>query len=173
MPETAEASKPGPGPKVVTPPARKPPPRVRSRLDVATVAGIAVALGGILGGLILEKGSIQDVAQTTAAMIVLGGTVGAVLVPATGNPGTPRSFTGRDQLTALFAESGGIETPAGSASIRTVGRAPLVARADHPQVRVFNGTNHRPSLDCPLTGALRPGPAAGTASRAAPQWRSP
>jgi chemotaxis protein MotA len=52
----------------------------RGRLDIATIAGIAVALAGILGGLILEKGSIQDVAQTTAAMIVVGGTIGAVLV---------------------------------------------------------------------------------------------
>ncbi len=48
--------------------------------DAATLAGIAVALGGILGGLILEKGSIQDVAQATAAIIVFGGTIGAVLV---------------------------------------------------------------------------------------------
>ena len=48
--------------------------------DLATVGGIGLALAGILGGLILEKGSIQDVAQTTAAMIVLGGTFGAVLV---------------------------------------------------------------------------------------------
>ena len=39
-----------------------------------------MALGGILGGLLLEKGSIQDVAQATAAMIVMGGTLGAVLV---------------------------------------------------------------------------------------------
>lgn len=52
----------------------------RFRPDFATVAGIGIALAGILGGLILEKGSIQDVAQTTAAMIVLGGTFGAVLV---------------------------------------------------------------------------------------------
>ena len=37
-------------------------------------------MAGIIGGLILEKGSIQDVAQGTAAMIVLGGTFGAVLV---------------------------------------------------------------------------------------------
>jgi chemotaxis protein MotA len=50
------------------------------RPDIATLAGIAVALAGILGGLILEKGSIQDVAQVTAAMIVMGGTLGAVLV---------------------------------------------------------------------------------------------
>ena len=50
------------------------------RPDLGTIAGIGLALAGILGGLILEKGSIQDVAQTTAAMIVLGGTLGAVLV---------------------------------------------------------------------------------------------
>lgn len=50
------------------------------RPDLATIAGIVVALGGILGGLILEKGSIFDIAQVTAAMIVLGGTLGAVMV---------------------------------------------------------------------------------------------
>src|SRR5579864_5038040 len=48
--------------------------------DVATLAGIVLALAGILGGLLLEKGSIQDVAQATAAMIVFGGTIGAVLI---------------------------------------------------------------------------------------------
>src|SRR5579883_2764918 len=51
-----------------------------SRPDLATLGGIALALLGIVGGLLLEKGSIQDVAQGTAAMIVLGGTFGAVLV---------------------------------------------------------------------------------------------
>jgi chemotaxis protein MotA len=50
------------------------------RLDLASIFGIALAMLGIVGGLILEKGSIQDVAQGTAAMIVLGGTFGAVLV---------------------------------------------------------------------------------------------
>jgi chemotaxis protein MotA len=50
------------------------------RPDLATLSGIALAMAGIIGGLILEKGSIQDVAQGTAAMIVLGGTIGAVLV---------------------------------------------------------------------------------------------
>jgi chemotaxis protein MotA len=57
--------------------APKPP---GARPDFATIGGIAVALAGILGGLLLEKGSLQDVAQVTAAMIVLGGTLGAVLV---------------------------------------------------------------------------------------------
>ncbi len=50
------------------------------RPDLATIGGIAIALAGIIGGLILEKGKIQDISQGTAAMIVLGGTIGAVLV---------------------------------------------------------------------------------------------
>jgi chemotaxis protein MotA len=56
------------------------PKRPGMKPDIATLAGIAVALAGILGGLLLEQGSIQDVAQATAAMIVMGGTLGAVLV---------------------------------------------------------------------------------------------
>ena len=44
------------------------------------MAGILIAMGGVLGGLVLEKGNIADIAQITAALIVLGGTCGAVLV---------------------------------------------------------------------------------------------
>jgi len=51
-----------------------------TRPDTATLAGIGLALTGIIGGLMLERGKIQDIAQATAAMIVLGGTFGAVLV---------------------------------------------------------------------------------------------
>lgn len=50
------------------------------RPDLATLGGIVLALAGILGGLILEKGQLSDIVQGTAAMIVLGGTFGAVLV---------------------------------------------------------------------------------------------
>ena len=50
------------------------------KLDFGTIGGILVALGGILGGLIIEGGKIKDVSQLTAAMIVLGGTFGAVMV---------------------------------------------------------------------------------------------
>ena len=39
-----------------------------------------LAIGGILAGLMMEGGKIKDVAQVTAAMIVLGGTIGAVMV---------------------------------------------------------------------------------------------
>jgi chemotaxis protein MotA len=65
------------------PAAPKPPKQAKARgrrPDLASLAGIAVALTGIIGGLLLEKGSIQDIAQGTAALIVLGGTFGAVLV---------------------------------------------------------------------------------------------
>jgi len=64
-----------------------------SRPDLSTLAGIGIALAGIVGGLILEKGSIQDIAQATAAMIVLGGTLGAVMVT-TPLPVVLRAFRG-------------------------------------------------------------------------------
>jgi len=48
--------------------------------DFATIGGLIIALAGILGGLVIEGGKISDVTQVTAAMIVLGGTLGAVMV---------------------------------------------------------------------------------------------
>ena len=39
-----------------------------------------LAAGGILGGLLIEGGRLTDIAQITALMIVLGGTIGAVMV---------------------------------------------------------------------------------------------
>jgi len=53
---------------------------LRGRVDWCTLGGLVLAFAGILGGLILEGGRIQDVAQITAAAIVLGGTFGAVLI---------------------------------------------------------------------------------------------
>jgi chemotaxis protein MotA len=52
----------------------------RSRPDFATIGGIVLAVGGIAGGLVMEGGRLRDVAQVTAAMIVLGGTIGAVMI---------------------------------------------------------------------------------------------
>ncbi len=54
--------------------------KAKLKLDLATILGIVLAFGGIVGGLILEKGNVRDIAQVTAAIIVLGGTAGAVLV---------------------------------------------------------------------------------------------
>ena len=39
-----------------------------------------MALSGVLGGLLMEGGKLRDVSQLTAALIVLGGTTGAVMV---------------------------------------------------------------------------------------------
>jgi hypothetical protein len=55
-----------------TPSARESSKAAAYRPDFATLGGIAIALLGIVGGLLLEKGSIQDIAQGTAAKIVLG-----------------------------------------------------------------------------------------------------
>lgn len=49
-------------------------------MDKASVGGVLLGIGGILAGLLLEGGNLSQVIQPTAAMIVLGGTMGAVLV---------------------------------------------------------------------------------------------
>lgn len=49
-------------------------------MDKATWIGILLALGGIVTGLWLEGGSLSQIVQPTAAMIVFGGTLGAVLI---------------------------------------------------------------------------------------------
>src|ERR1700734_1584357 len=51
-----------------------------TRPDFATLGGLALAAGCILGGLMIEGGKLTDIAQVTALMIVLGGTIGAVMV---------------------------------------------------------------------------------------------
>jgi chemotaxis protein MotA len=49
-------------------------------VDKASLAGVLLALGGITAGLLLEGGNLAQILQPTAAMIVFGGTLGAVLV---------------------------------------------------------------------------------------------
>jgi chemotaxis protein MotA len=49
-------------------------------VDKASWGGVVLGVGGIVGGLLLEGGSISQVLQPTAAMIVFGGTMGAVLL---------------------------------------------------------------------------------------------
>ncbi len=64
---TAPTARPVPKPKLLRP-------------DAATLLGLILAFGGILGGLLMEGGTLRDISQITAAMIVLGGTCGAVMV---------------------------------------------------------------------------------------------
>ena len=66
-----------------------------SKPDIASFAGLAIALGGIIGGLMWEGGKISDVVQISAAIIVLGGTLGAVMVTS--------------PLSALIAAVGGLK----------------------------------------------------------------
>lgn len=63
------------------------------RLDPLTLAGLGVAAVSILGGQVLEGGHVGSIIQPTAALIVLGGTLGACLV----------SFPPADVLAALKA----------------------------------------------------------------------
>lgn len=49
-------------------------------MDKATLGGVLVALGGIFAGLVLEGGNLGQILQPTAAMIVFGGTLGAILI---------------------------------------------------------------------------------------------
>jgi chemotaxis protein MotA len=49
-------------------------------VDKATWGGVVLGVGGIVGGLLLEGGKLSQVLQPTAAMIVFGGTAGAVLI---------------------------------------------------------------------------------------------
>ena len=49
-------------------------------MDAGSLGGILLALAGILAGLLLEGGHLGQVLQPTAAMIVFGGTLGAVML---------------------------------------------------------------------------------------------
>jgi chemotaxis protein MotA len=49
-------------------------------MDLATLLGLVVALVGILVGQWLEGGSVLQILQPTAALIVIGGTIGATMI---------------------------------------------------------------------------------------------
>jgi chemotaxis protein MotA len=77
-----------------------PPKKGGSKIDLATVGGLVLALGGIILGLTLEGGSLKEILQPTAAMIVFGGTIGAVMIT------TPLAVLGRAAraLLSIFVE---------------------------------------------------------------------
>jgi chemotaxis protein MotA len=49
-------------------------------MDKASIGGVLLAITGIVAGLMIEGGSIGQLLQPTAALIVFGGTLGAVLL---------------------------------------------------------------------------------------------
>ena len=74
--------------------------------DLATIGGLVLALGGIAAGLIMEGGNIHDVAQLTSALIVFGGTIGAVMIT------TPLPVLVRAAKKLRLVFFGGDESPA-------------------------------------------------------------
>jgi len=49
-------------------------------LDIASIIGIALGLGAVVGGALLEGLHLGSITQPTAAIIVLGGTIGATVL---------------------------------------------------------------------------------------------
>jgi chemotaxis protein MotA len=49
-------------------------------MDKGSIGGVFLAIAGILAGLLMEGGNLGQVLQPTAALIVFGGTMGAVLL---------------------------------------------------------------------------------------------
>jgi chemotaxis protein MotA len=49
-------------------------------MDKASIGGVLLAIAGIVAGLLMEGGNLGQILQPTAALIVFGGTMGAVLL---------------------------------------------------------------------------------------------
>jgi chemotaxis protein MotA len=49
-------------------------------MDKGSVGGVILAIAGIVAGLLIEGGNVGQILQPTAALIVFGGTMGAVLL---------------------------------------------------------------------------------------------
>jgi chemotaxis protein MotA len=49
-------------------------------MDKSSIGGVFLAIAGIIAGLIIEGGNVGQILQPTAALIVFGGTMGAVLL---------------------------------------------------------------------------------------------
>lgn len=49
-------------------------------MDFLTIVGVVLAIGAIIGGNMIEGGHIQSLLQLTAFIIVIGGSIGAIMV---------------------------------------------------------------------------------------------
>lgn len=52
----------------------------KRQIDRSTVFGVLLSLTGVVTGLVLDGGSVRQILQPTAALIVIAGTLGAVMV---------------------------------------------------------------------------------------------
>src|SRR5674476_573315 len=52
----------------------------RRKVDVISAMGLPIAVGVVLAAQVIEGGSVRALWQPTAALVVFGGTAGAVLV---------------------------------------------------------------------------------------------
>lgn len=52
----------------------------KRRVDRSTLLGSFLAVAGVVGGLVLDGGSIRQILQPSAALIVIAGTLGVVLI---------------------------------------------------------------------------------------------
>jgi chemotaxis protein MotA len=71
------------------------------KIDVGIFIGLLVGLGGIIAGLVLEGGSVVEILQPTAALIVFGGTLGATLI----SQPLPTVWGAARQFVSIFSES--------------------------------------------------------------------
>jgi chemotaxis protein MotA len=60
-------------------------------VDLTSIIGLVMGIGAVLVGQVLEGGKVEALIQPTAFLIVLGGTIGAVML----------NFPGRDLMNAL------------------------------------------------------------------------
>ncbi|HOP40596.1 MAG TPA: flagellar motor protein [Geobacteraceae bacterium] len=72
-------------------------------MDIATIIGLILGFGAVIGGQILEGGHVSAILQPTAAIIVLGGTFGAAFVSF---PLATIKQAVKDSKRVLFATSG-------------------------------------------------------------------
>jgi chemotaxis protein MotA len=49
-------------------------------MDLATIIGLVLGFGAIIGGQVMEGGHVSAIVQPTAALIIAGGTIGATFV---------------------------------------------------------------------------------------------
>jgi chemotaxis protein MotA len=68
-------------------------------MDILTILGVVVAIGGIIGGMLIEGGHLHSLMNLPAFVIVFGGTFGAVMIQ---TQGAVLKHTGHVAMWVLF-----------------------------------------------------------------------